>query len=314
MSVRAKWRKTAAAIALTAALLLSAAAAAEGGERLGYKPPESHDSQKAILYFRYLDSAYLGQEIREVPVPYPESPEMALVQALLDGPEGEGGNLRRLFPAGTEVLSVLQEGSQLFVTFNSAVMDALPGESLDTEKGSQEARLRRELAMASLANTLTQFGDIRSIQVLVYSPASTTASMRLSNRYYLEDNDALPDPLLRDESRIITPGAAARLPFGLWKSRSWGQLSAFVYSSPGEAANGGGWLQPDTLPQLTDFKLSEGRVSPDGATAVVVLAAAFLGSDGQEATVDGIPVALRLQDGIWKISPESVRFITEAAR
>lgn len=314
MSSKAGWQKALAAWTLAAlAAVVAPVFAAQNTNLLGYQPPENQSAAQAVLYFRYLDSPYLGQESREVSVPYPDSPEKALVQALLDGPRDDSGNLKPLFPEGTEVLSVLLEGDRLFVTFNSSLLEALPGENQDTEEGREKAVLRRELAMASLVNTLTQSGGIRSVQVLVYSPASTTASMRLSRRYYLEDSDALPDPLLREESRIVTPGVGAGLLFGYWKTRDRVKLEKFVYTGTERNGIGGGQPLPDSLPQLTGFQLTEGSLEPSGMRAVVVLSATFLSPDGQVKTEEGIPVVLWRQDSVWKIARESIRLIVEAS-
>ncbi len=84
--------------------------------------------QTATLYFRYGDSALLRQETRELTVMPNESREKALVTALLDGPHEGGGSA--LFPDGTQVLSTQAQDRVIYVTFNEALYDRYPDESL----------------------------------------------------------------------------------------------------------------------------------------------------------------------------------------
>ena len=60
----------------------------------------------AALYFRYGTSAYLAPEQRQITIEKNESPEKALVKALVAGPSASASALSPLFPPGTEVLAV----------------------------------------------------------------------------------------------------------------------------------------------------------------------------------------------------------------
>lgn len=282
---------------------------------LGYQPPDSADDKSAVLYFRYMGSGWLGQEVRDVSVPRTDNMEKALVQALLDGPSIRSPHFRPLFPPGTQVLSVLEEGGRLFVTFNERLLDPLAGEEAETE-GSDNAPslLRRRLAMASLVNTLTESGEYSSVQVLVLGQPNAAGSMRLSARYYLEDRDSLLDPLKRQEEWIVTPGLAAGLILSTWQSQFFSQLKLFVTRENAQWRPEEASLDIEKLPGLLSYHVSGGSVSPDGSYAVLTVDARMAGQDGMQRDVSGYPLRLVRQDGIWKMSETSLLLLTGEVR
>lgn len=284
------------------------------GSLLGYKEPDSRTQVAAVLYFRYLDSRWLGQENRIIEVPRTESPEEALVQALLDGPIGGSENYRALFPRGTEVLNVLEDSGRLFVTFSEHLMNPMEGEETLTDAGKSEAILRRRLAMASLVNTLTEFGSYQSVQVLMLNNPGLNTSMRLSLRYYLEDSDALPDPLVRQEEAIITPGFAAGYILGLWKNQDWNRFSRLLALSPsgGESLRLPGDYQ--AFPVLLSYQLTPGSISPDGSYAITILNAELRLQNGQEISLTDFPLKMIRHNQAWMLSQSSLQKLIEAIR
>ena len=102
-------------------------------------------SQAVTLYFRYLQSAYLGREQREISYPLGGSREKAIVAALIEGPGSLSASLNPLFPPGTQILSVISEGERLFLTFNEALMGRYSDEPLISQEDYRrgEGLLRR---------------------------------------------------------------------------------------------------------------------------------------------------------------------------
>jgi len=281
---------------------------------LDSNPPDSKTVYSSALYFRYIDSMWLGQEQRSVDVPRTESPEKALVQALLDGPSAQSPYFRPLFPPGTQVLSVLEDAGFLFVTFNERLMDSLPGEEDTAGTGSGEGLLRRRLAMASLVNTLTESGQYRSVQVLILGKTGTTSSMRLSGQYYLDKNDTLLDPLTRQEEWIITPGKAAGIILDAWKNRAFNKLEALILRESKAAGSDGPALDMNIIPPLNTYEVSAGSIGPDGSYAVAALTAQVTTPDGQLRDITGFPLMLIRRDGLWKLSETSILLLSEVVR
>ncbi len=298
-----------------------AGAAGAGGAGPPESPPallsyrsaeESQTPFPAVLYFRYGDTGLLGQEERTLTISRTGSFAQALVQALVEGPDPLSPHFSPPFPPGTEVLSVQEEGQLLFVTFNEAVAGRYPDESallltLD-EYRRAEGSLRRKLAMSGLVNTLTENTSCGAVQVLVRAETYITTSMRLSGRYYLEDSDLLPDPLVRDEPAIMTPAAASALVLDAWAGR--GMEAAAALLDPPAAPPDAPFVEaasaaPQQAPALAAYVLSPGTVSPDGQSAIVCVDYQTVGASGETVETRTYPLKLRRSEGVWFVSRDS---------
>ena len=261
------------------------------------------DAQGAVLYFRYGNSGYLAAEERQVPVERNESPEKALVQALIDGPAATASALSPLFPPGTEVLAAVSQGDTLFITFSEALLGRYSDEpgDISAEPWKTEAPLRRRLCLDSLAATLTEAGLCAQVQVLVYRGAGQATSMRLQAGFLDRSADsALLPPVTRDESRILTPHNTASAILSAWMAQDWTALydwTARAAGRPGEQSAVDTFAAARTL---TGFSLSPGGVSPNGQSAVVGADLSFQG-EGQDTAFTGYPVRLVREDGVWRI-------------
>lgn len=265
--------------------------------------------QTATLYFRYGDSALLRQETRELTVMPNESREKALVTALLDGPHEGGGSA--LFPDGTQVLSTQAQDGVIYVTFNEALYDRYPDESLSGQ-AREQAILRRRLAMAALCATLTESGEYRAVQVLVRAESNVGSSMRLRESYFLADSELPCDALTREETYLPTPAASARLALAAWQTRDWESLSQWIAARGASAAD----IAPASLAKaqtLLAAQAGEGCVSPDGQSAVVCVNLTLRGDDGAESACAAWPLRMIREGGVWKIPAAALLEMMQAA-
>lgn len=262
---------------------------------LGYEAPQSNSSAEAVLYFRYYDTPFLVQETRTLQVPHTKSLQMALVEALIAGPQANNSASRALFPKGTQVIGVLAEGDSLFVTLSKHFIEPLVGENSTTNK--EEAVTRRRLALSALSNTLTETGVYQRVQVLVFDQADINASMRLNQRYFLEDSDQIPPPLWRQEEDLITPGRAAEMILGLWQTQNWDQLTGFLAQKPGDAL--AAQLDKKTLPILLSYSALPGTLAPDMSYALVTLHVEMRLQDGRNITRRHQVVRMLRQNNAW---------------
>lgn len=284
----------------------------------GMLGPQAQQAQTrplpVTLYFRFGSSRTLGREQRSLAVPSGAAPDLMIVAALLEGPGPLWPHLTPLFPPGTQALSAVAQDDTLFITFNEALMGAYPDEALimNADYRGGEGRLRRQLAMAALVNTLTEAGRCRAVQVLVRGESYVSASMRLSMRYYLEDSDALPDPLTRQEQYIQSPRSAAEGIMRAWESGDWSQAYPLLISGSSTLPS-----QPELLslvqaaPILGSYGLTAGTVSLDGESAVVSVSYDCLRADGARRTVTALPLRLRLVDGVYRVPYEALRALME---
>ncbi len=293
-------------IALAAALLLLTAVMPAGAQVLSPDPVNTqHSPRMAVLYFRLTGTQYLATEVRQIAASETISFEHAAVQALLQGPGPALDGLSPLFPPDTQVLSVQPEGDLLFVTFNEALLGRYADEgALALPQDMAEAKLRRRLAMASLVNTLTERGEFRRVQVLVRAETTVRTSMRLAASYYLEEGDVLPDPLTRDEARILTPGVMAGLSLTALQQRDWPALYDLTRDlRPSQAEMAAAF---DESLKLVAYAITPGTVSPDGHHAVVAATLELQAESGTVFTVPSFPLVLVRADGVWRPQYESL--------
>ena len=262
-----------------------------GEETLSALPEETAArAQSATLYFRYGDTGILKQEERELTVLPNESREKALVQALLDGSQSGGS---ALFPEGTEVLSTKAVDDVIYVTFNEALYGRYPDESaadLDTD----DAVLRRRLAMAALCAALTESGEYQSVQVLVRAETDIGSSMRLRESYFLTDSDLPCDPLTRDDAYLPAPALCARQALDAWETRDRDSLTPWICGTQSDSE----MLSDSRI--LLAYEAGEGCVSPDGQSAVVCLRLTLRDANGSGESEIICSLPLRREGGVWK--------------
>lgn len=266
----------------------------------------SPDSIQASLYFRYKDSGYLAPEERELHLERNETAEKRLVQALIDGPMATHSFLNPLFPPGTEILAVTLQNDTLFITFNEAFLGRYSDEPADIsqEPWKTEFSLRRHLCTDALAATLTEAGLCARVQVLVYQEKNQSNSMRLQAGFYDRSGDgALLPALNRREDRLLTPHNAASAILHAWMIQDWPFLYDLVAKEdlkdprPDEPTA----LSAFSVSQaLTGFLLSPGNVAPSGQIAYVS-ADLNLRAQGNDLVLNGFPLRLCREEGLWKI-------------
>lgn len=263
------------------------------------------DSFSASLYFRYENTAYLAPEERQIQVERNETPEKALVEALIQGPSVTASALSPLFPPDTQVISVTAQGDTLFVTFNEALLSRYSDEPKDLTSGSWkvESPLRRQLCMDALTATLTETGLCAKVQVLVYRENAMTTSMRLPQGYFDgTDNEALVSFLTRNEETILTPHNAAHVLLNAWLTQDWDTLYAITTKENRPGAQEA--IQAYSSGRvLTGFTLSPGNVSADGKTAILTAELTFIGQKAEDSPIR-YPIRLTRDGGIWRMEYE----------
>jgi len=291
----------------------------EGQILISASTAELSPAQREItLYYRYKDTACLAPETRLIQVQRNESLEKAVAQALIDGPGAASSALSPLFPPGTEALAAAVQEDTLFITFNEELLGRYADEPSDAAQGSWrvEGPLRRQLCLDALTATMTEAGLCSRVQVLVYRGAGQSTSMRLQNGFFTRSQDsALVPPLTRNESRLLTPHNTASLLLQAWQTQDWESLYDFtaregVLARPGEQAALDGYA---SSAQLVDYSVSSGSVSPDGQSAVLT-AEMTLSLRESSWSVQGYPLHLMREEGLWKMDQADVERLMNAGR
>lgn len=244
--------------------------------------------------------------------------ETALLRLLLEGPSLNAPALRGLFPAGTRVISTSRQGEMLFVTLSYQLMNGYSDEPSNWRSDTawaQEVPLRRRLAMQTIAATVTENTTAQQVVILLEQRGETTDSMRLRQKYYTLNaaDDALADPLRRDESLLLTASGTMRTILTCIRQRDIRRLYRYLAQSDpdtGEArmeyeAFASKWTE---YPALTAFDFSGGSAS--GTRAVFTVSGTRL-ADGVSQKFTGRSVHLMKTGGLWCISMSQLTAIVE---
>lgn len=288
------------------ALLLCAAHCA-----LASAPAASSDTRHekdAVLYFRCQKTPYLGRQRARISYPPSVSFETALLNALAEGPGVVSPGFDFPFPDGTRVLNTQLQNGILFVVMNARLMSAYPGETQlnDPLYREGEGYLKRRLAMDALVCTATENIPCRAVQVLVDGGSSSLGSIRLSNRYYLKDDDSLPPPLTRAEDSIFTPRVGLTMLLEQWKAGDSAAMQALMWPS--------GAPLPDTLPVLLGFQTTPGTVAPAGDKAILMLSATVQGQNTSAEQIDLYPVVMTEHGGLWLADAAGIQALMETIK
>lgn len=272
--------------------------------------PEQNDL--ATLWFRYGTEPLLAPETRVITHSRAEGHALAIVQALIDGPGATANGLGGLFPQGTQVISCTQAGNIMFVMLSRHIMNGYADEPAAWRSDpywAAEVPLRRELAMQSIAATLTENCAVDTVVILVEHSGSDT--LRLRQSYYMEDSDALAEPLTRDESLLLTPARTAEIILQCWQEGDFTRLYRYVAAhDPATGAarpeeNDFLAMMTDT-PRLLHARAEGGSVSLDGKTAVFTVSGAWL-EEGIETPFTGMVLRLTREQGVWRIGLSQLR-------
>lgn len=268
------------------------------------------------LYYRFLDEPMLAAEYRTLEVRRDESAELATINALLAGPSASGVELTRLIPEGVRVEDVASENGILFVTLNDALLsDGVPEDWLTIPEWREEAPTLRRLTIQSLVATITESFPHSSVQIMVRQSGGAKQSLRLDNSYFLGELTGPGEPQLRDEACLLTPHNTASAILTAYKARDFGSLYKYT------AVRGADALKPgyddfaallSDYPALTEFAVSPGNMSLSGVNALITVDMTFL-TGGERAKVHAYPLPLIRENGIWKISCESLLALIDAA-
>ena len=267
--------------------------------------PDTLASSDAVtLWFRYADEPLLAPETRALSLSPNQPMEVALVSALLAGPDVPSTELTGLFPAGTRLLSTARQGRTLFVTLSREIMDGYPDEPSSWQNDpfwAVETPLRRRLCMQSLVATVTENCDIDAVQVLLEQQGEVTDSLRLRQRYYLDTTDErqLADPLTRDDSLLLSPHTAMTTILTLWQQRDWTRLARYVTLDGADGPTD----RFDRLPGLLDFSLTGPTLS--GHIATFTLTATVRSESGTYPAENRV-IRLKEERGLWRIEPEQL--------
>ena len=112
----------------------------------------------AALYFRRSGTQELGYELRVFQLTEEDDPVLAVLEALLEGPQDEG--LAAILPEGLEVRSVRVENGVCYADLSAALLESVP-----------DSREEQELVVYSIVNTLCSLDTVDGVELQVEGEA-----------------------------------------------------------------------------------------------------------------------------------------------
>jgi hypothetical protein len=204
-------------------------------------------------------------------------------------------------------MATAKQGSTLFVTLNERFLSGYAAERMDGTAEEKQAalRLEKELCLDALTATLTENGLCSRVQILILRNQMQGNSMRLEEDFLLQNGSILPlEPWVRREETLYTPHNAAQRILTLWMNHNDAGLMGCV-SSQGKPSEQTALEEMEKSPALTGFSLGHGQVLAGGKKAVIS-ADLYLHLNGNDWVVNGWPLTLQRDSGVWKISWESL--------
>lgn len=262
---------------------------------------------QAMLWFRFEDEGLLAPEIRTLTHIRGENLAQPILTELLSGPSAAATELRGLFPRGTKLVSLTQEDGTMFVTLSHHILTPYPDEPADWASDpywAAEVPLRRQLAMQSIAATLTENCGAQAVVILVAQEKAGEGSLRLQNSYFRTGRTGVAAPIHRDEDLLLTPQRTAEIILQCCQETDWARLYRYVArTDPATGANRPNQdvftLTMDQLPRLTRFAVAGG--STLGQQAVFTVSGAQL-IGGAEAAFTGRILRLTRERGLWRVA------------
>ena len=275
--------------------------------------PQNQD--QATLWFRFGEEPLLACEARIITHSRTESHALAILRALIGGPSAASTELTSLFPHGTQVISCTQSGRVMFVTLSRHIMNGYADEPADWRNQpfwAIEVPLRRELAMQSIAATLTENCAVDTVVILVEQTDTATDSLRLRQSYYTLDGDmSLAASLTRNERLLLTPERTAEVILQCWQEGDFARL--YHYVARNDPATGAARPEEDAFIQLMTAaqpllyaQAEGGSVTANGQRAVFTVHGAYWDS-GLERPFTGMVLRLTREQGVWRIGLSQLR-------
>ncbi len=112
----------------------------------------------AALYFRRSGTQELGYELRVFQLTEEDDPTLAVLEALLEGPQDEG--LAAILPEGLEVRSVRVENGVCYADLSAVLLESVP-----------DSREEQELVVYSIVNTLCSLDTVDGVELQVEGEA-----------------------------------------------------------------------------------------------------------------------------------------------
>ncbi len=272
---------------------------------------QRENSYQYDLYFGFENSDYLVAQRTTIKAANDISIEQMLLEALIAGPaSGEG--VERLIDSSTVVRSIQPNNGCLFVVFSSEFTNpvGMPENWESDDELKALVQKRRQMAVWSVVNTLTELGRYSKVQILLDLNGDGTGQ-RVS-RYDLGFSDDPNDttrlePLARNDAVIYDAEVALHDFIRSLDSRDYDRAAQCVATLDGSERPDNNALTASfsgaDLTFLT-YALISCQVSSDGLSALILIDYELQSGNRTDIFKD-IPIRMIREGGYWRVSYNS---------
>ncbi len=265
------------------------------------------ETYEATLYFRLSGQPLLVGETRALTINRNESIETALIRELVQGPSSDQPALERVLPEDTTLIQWSAVDNILYLTFDDAWLDtsSLPSNWELDPTWQVEAPLQRLLIIQSVVATITENLPYTAVQFLFQSDSAVTTDARMQLSFFLDGQQGVSDPQYRMEQVLLTPYTLTSQILQSWQKRDYQTLYAHIGTDSNYPNYQSFCLALESMQTLVQFSISPGTVSQNGQTAIVTIN--YFAHDAEKiVSHSAYPLRLYLQNGIWKISYDTL--------
>ena len=267
------------------------------------------------LYYRYNSEPYLAPYPAQIEATGDKPLVQTLLEQLIQGPDGAYSEYSALIDPRTRVLAIQEKNGYLEVTLSEQYFDSLTPRQSQWDAGSElleaETRLRKQLALYSIVNTITEMGRYSRVMIMIDRESGIVDKLKRSEAGLEQFAERAIDPLGRDISCVITLNRSASLAMDALRDREWSTLGLLV-----AAVDIDGSLAPysdelagalQSRPALIDYEISgeetimPGRTEQGIEQAVLRVDVRFRDALGNIIQSDNIPLRMVRQTGVWRI-------------
>ncbi|MHB1315486.1 MAG: GerMN domain-containing protein [Christensenellales bacterium] len=276
--------------------------------------PNQRESLELELLFKYRGSM-LAPETRTLDIAVSENVEVAILNALIQGPSKDHPELQAAVYPDTRVVGVKDMGEYLEVTLSKEFLYPVTqkdASDLTAKEKVELGLLSQKVAVFSVVNTLIQYGSASKVHILVDTSGSGIGERvtRKQLGMYGEDQDELTEPLVYDTNLMMTPNRVGEMFFNAVCSKNWEEAYSFVARKDQQEEEN--VKDEEIIKRLSSgtvnilrASLSEANVSSNGQSALLIAEYTYQGSNQNSSQNQGFPVQMIQQQEIWKVSYDS---------
>ncbi len=272
-----------------------------------YEESITKNENTAILYYATSDYQYLVSYEMEIEVPVSIRMEYGIISMLKSSPQEGIRGLNQLINPNTEVISVSDGSSYVSILLSNDFLNwsFIPQTGMSIE----ELDSIKRMAVYSIVNSIIDSTGCPKVQILV-DVNGNRRGQRISLQSVGFTDEGILGPLSRQSSVILTGEKTVNNIFTLLENENYAELYRYI-ANRGESgetrppeSNFINRMQSEGI-TLESFRIRESVESSSRSVRIIMVDYAFNKESGRKENTN-IPVKLIKENGVWKISYETL--------